>query len=87
MKFAIVDNEGPYTQKASDTAYLFMRAAIGGGHEIVRMLFYHDGVQNGTRLSAPPRDDRHIANRWSELAGEYNLDLVVGVAAGRAFCR
>jgi len=47
------------------------------------VFFYHDGVNNGTRLTSPPQDDRHIVNRWSELAEKYKLDLVVCVAAAQ----
>lgn len=83
MKFAIVVNEGPYTHQAADTAYHFTKAALGKGHEVVRVFFYHDGVNNGTRLTTPPQDDRHITRRWSELAKQYGLDLVVCVAAAQ----
>ena len=67
MKFGILVNEGPYQHQASDSAYLFAKAAIDEGHEIFRVFFYHDGVNNGTRLATPPQDDRHIPNRWSCL--------------------
>ena len=83
MKFGILVNEGPYTHQASDSAYLFVKAAIDQGHEIFRVFFYHDGVNNGTRLATPPQDDRHIPNRWSELAKEHNIDLVLCVAAAQ----
>ena len=81
MKFGILVNEGPYTHQASDSAYLFTKAAIEEGHEVFRVFFYHDGVNNGTRLSTPPQDDRHIPDRWTELAKENSIDLVVCVAA------
>ena len=83
MKFGILVNEGPYTHQASDTAYHFTKAALEKGHEIVRVFFYHDGVNNGTRLTTPPQDDRHITNRWSELAEKHGLDMVVCVAAAQ----
>ena len=81
MKFGILVNEGPYQHQASDSAYLFAKAALEKGHEIFRVFFYHDGVNNGTRLAAPPQDDRNITQRWSALAKEHNVDLVVCVAA------
>jgi tRNA 2-thiouridine synthesizing protein D len=81
MKIGILINEGPYTHEASDSAYLFARAALEKGHEIQRVFFYHDGVNNSTRLTEPPQDDRHIVNRWSKLAQDHGLDLVVCVAA------
>lgn len=83
MKFAILVNEGPYTHQASDSAYQFVRAALAKGHEVIRVFFYHDGVNNATRLTVPPQDDRHIVNRWSALAQEHGIDLVVCIAAAQ----
>lgn len=83
MKFTIMVSEGPYTHQASDSAYQFTKAALEKGHEIFRVFFYHDGVNNATRLTTPPQDDRHIVNRWSELAAKHNLDMVVCVAAAQ----
>ncbi len=83
MKFGILVNEGPYTHQASDTAYQFTKAALEKGHEIFRVFFYHDGVNNGTRLTVPPSDDRHIVKRWAELAEKHKLDLVICIAAAQ----
>jgi len=83
MKFTIQVNEGPYQHQASDTAFLFAKAALEKGHEIFRVFFYHDGVNNATRLTTPPQDDRNVVNRWSELAAKHNVDLVVCVAAAQ----
>ena len=81
MKIGILINEGPYQHQASDSAYMFAKAAIAKGHEVFRVFFYHDGVYNATRLTEPPQDDRHIVNRWSKLNEEHGVDLVVCVAA------
>ena len=81
MKFGLLVSEGPYTHQASDSAYQFALAALAKGHEIQRVFFYHDGVNNATRLTEPPQDDRHVVNRWSALAAEHKVDLVVCVAA------
>ena len=83
MKFTIQVNEGPYQHQSSDTAYQFTKAALENGHEIFRVFFYHDGVNNATRLTTPPQDDRNVVIRWSELAEKHNLDLVVCVAAAQ----
>jgi tRNA 2-thiouridine synthesizing protein D len=83
MKLTIQVNEGPYQHQSSDSAYLFTKAALEKGHEIFRVFFYHDGVNNGTRLTTPPQDDRNVVQRWSELAAAHNLDLVVCVAAAQ----
>jgi tRNA 2-thiouridine synthesizing protein D len=46
MKFGLLVSEGPYTHQASDSAYQFVVAALAKGHEIQRVFFYHDGVNN-----------------------------------------
>lgn len=81
MKIGILINEGPYQHQASDTAYLFAKAALSKGNEIDRIFFYHDGVNNSSSLTEPPQDDRNIVERWSKLAEEHSVDLVVCVAA------
>jgi len=83
VKFAILVNEGPYTHQASDSAYHFSEAVLRAGHEIVRVFFYHDGVNNGTRLSVPPQDDRNISDRWSALAQQHEVELILCVAAAQ----
>jgi len=81
MKFGILVNEGPYQHQASDSAYQFAKASIEKGHEIFRVFFYHDGVNNATSLTVPPQDDRNVIQRWSQLAQEHEVDLVVCIAA------
>ena len=83
MKFSIQVNEGPYQHQSADSAYNFVKAALEKGHEIFRVFFYHDGVNNGTRLASPPQDDRNVQQRWSDLAKEHELDLVICVAAAQ----
>ena len=83
MKYGILITEGPYTHQASDSAYQFAAAALAKGHEIFRVFFYNDGVNNGTRLGVPPQDDRNLPDKWSALANEHDLDLVLCVAAAQ----
>lgn len=83
MKFVIMVNEGPYQHQASDSAYQFTRAALEKKHQVVRVFFYHDGVNNGNRLTIPPQDEHKTVERWVQLARQYDLDLVVCVAAAQ----
>ena len=83
MRFGILVNEGPYTHQASETAYRFAAAAIETGHEVFRVFFYQDGVNNGTRLSVLPRDDRNVQMLWSDFAAKHGVDLVICVAAAQ----
>lgn len=82
MKFGILVNEGPYQHQASDSAYQFAVAALKKGHQVYRVFFYNDGVNNANKLIEPPQDDRNIGQQWSGLASEFGVDLVVCVAAG-----
>ena len=82
MKIGVLVNEGPFTHQASDSAYHFVAAALNKGHDILRVFFYYDGVNNANKLSNPQSDDRNLVKLWSELATKHNLDLVVCVAAG-----
>ena len=81
MKIGIVVNEGPFTHQASDSAYRFAKAACEKGHEVIRVFFYYDGVNNGNKLSEPQADDRNLVKLWGVLAAEHKVDLVVCVAA------
>ena len=83
MKLGILINEGPYQHQASDTALQYVKAAIKKGHEIYRVFFYNDGVNNATKLSSPPQDDRNITKEWSKLAKDHGIDLVVCIAAAQ----
>lgn len=83
MKFGILVNASPYTHQACDSAYHFARASLAKGHTVSRIFFYHDGVYSGSDLLIPPQDERNIAARWSALADEYGVDLVLCVAAAQ----
>ena len=83
MKFTIQVNEGPYQHQSADTAIQFTKAALEKGHEVMRVFFYHDGVNNGTRFAVPPQDDRNITEQWTALAKEHDLDLVICIAAAQ----
>ncbi len=83
MKLSVLVNEGPYQHQSADTAIQFTTAALKKGHEIFRVFFYHDGVNNGTRFAVPPQDDRNITQQWTALAKEHDLDLVICIAAAQ----
>ena len=83
MKLSVLVNEGPYQHQSADTAIQFTKAALEKGHDVMRVFFYHDGVNNGTRYAVPPQDDRNIAQQWTDLAAKYDLDLVICIAAAQ----
>jgi tRNA 2-thiouridine synthesizing protein D len=83
MKFAIQVNSSPYQSNAGLTAYQFICAALAQQHEIVRVFFYHEGVYQAFRYATPSDDEINHVKRWSALASEYSIDLVVCISAAQ----
>ena len=81
MKLCIVVYGSPGGGQASATAYRYVKAALTAGHEIYRVFFYGEAVQNATRLAAPPQDEINLVQQWQTLGQDNNLDLVVCIAA------
>lgn len=81
MKFTLAVYGAPHSQQSAQTAYRFAKAVLSSGHEIYRVFFYHDGVHNSARLASPPQDEPCIPLLWQALAAEFDLDLVVCIAA------
>ena len=83
MKIGILLKEGPYNHQASDTAFKFAEACIKKGHRVDAVFLYNDGVTNVTKLMDPPRDDRNIAARWSELSRKHGVEILACIAASK----
>lgn len=81
MKLSLAVYGPPYTSQASHSAYNFAEAALAQGHELYRLFFYHDGVYNANKLIQAPQDEVNIQQKWSNLADEHQVDLVVCVAS------
>ena len=81
MKYAIQINSSPYHCTAGYTAYQFIKAALNARHEIYRVFFYQDGIYHALRFATPPDDERQLTKRWSALAQDYQIDLVVCISA------
>lgn len=83
MKFVIQINCSPYQAPGADTAYRFILAALENGHQIYRVFFYFDGIYNALGYARPPDDERQVVKRWSKLARDHGIDLVVCVSAAQ----
>ncbi len=81
LKFALQVNSAPYSGQGSETAYRFASAVLREGHEVYRVFFYFDGIYNALGCSGPPDDEKNLVKRWSCLALEQNIDLVICVSA------
>jgi len=83
MKLTVQINSSPYQYQASDTAYHFICEALKKGHEVYRVFFYHDGIYNAAIRAIPPEDERNVVKRWSTLANEHEIDLVICISAAQ----
>lgn len=80
MKFAIAVFSAAHAP-SSRRALLFAQAALAGGHEIVRLFFYQDGVYSASNSIVAPQDEQDIAHQWREFVSAHQLDAVVCIAA------
>lgn len=80
MKFAIALFSAAHAP-SSRRALLFTQAALAGGHEIVRLFFYQDGVYNASDAVVTPQDELDLPKQWRAFISERQLDGVVCIAA------
>jgi len=80
MKFAIALFAPPHAP-SSRRALRFAQAALDGGHEIVRLFFYQDGVHSASGNVVSPQDELDLPREWREFVQQHQLDAVVCIAA------
>ncbi len=80
MKFAIALFSPPHAP-SSRRALRFAEAVLAGGHEIVRVFFYQDGVYSAAATPVVPQDEQDTAAAWSAFIQGQQLDGVVCIAA------
>lgn len=80
MKFAIALFSAAHAP-SSRRALLFAQAALAGGHEIVRLFFYQDGVYNAANSIVTPQDEQDLPREWRDFVEQHQLDGVVCIAA------
>lgn len=81
MKFAIALFSPAYSP-ASRRALRFAEAVLAGGHEIVRLFLYRDGVHSASANIVSAQDELDVAAQWSRFVSSNRLDGVVCIAAG-----
>ncbi|UVE16063.1 sulfurtransferase complex subunit TusD [Pseudomonas sp. LS44] len=80
MKFAIALFSPPHAPP-SRRALRFAQAVLAGGHEIVRLFFYQDGVHSASASIVAPQDELDCAAEWTAFVRDEQLDGVVCIAA------
>lgn len=81
MKFVIA-LFAPAHSPASRRALRFAEAVLAGGHEIVRLFLYQDGVHSASGNIVAAQDEVDVAGQWSQFIHANQLDGVVCIAAG-----
>ncbi|NMY72954.1 MULTISPECIES: sulfurtransferase complex subunit TusD [Pseudomonas] len=80
MKFAIALYAAAHAP-SSRRALRFAEAVVAGGHEIVRLFFYQDGVHSASSNIVTPQDEPDLAQQWAAFVTRHQLDGVVCIAA------
>ena len=69
MKFAIAVFSAAHAP-SSRRALLFAQALLAGGHEIVRLFFYQDGVYNASSSVVTPQDELDVPKQWRAFVAD-----------------
>ncbi|MFW5442993.1 MAG: sulfurtransferase complex subunit TusD [Methylococcaceae bacterium] len=83
MKYAIQINSSPTDSNVAYSAYQFIQAALKMEHEIFRVFFYQEGIYHAFKYSTPPEDELQLTKKWTDLANEQGVDLVVCISAAQ----
>lgn len=83
MKYVIQINSSPDESHSGFTAYQFIKAALKMEHEIYRVFFYQQGIYHAFRYSTPPDDECQMTKKWTQLAQQRDIDLVVCISAAQ----
>ncbi len=83
MKYAIQISAGPHESNVAYSAFQFIQAALEKGHEIFRVFFYQQGVYHAFNYAIAPDDELQMTKKWSALAADYDIDLVVCISAAQ----
>jgi len=83
MKYAIQVNASPNNSTTGYSAYQFIKTALQMNHEVFRVFFYQEGIYHAFKYATPPEDELQMKKKWTELANEYRVDLVVCISAAQ----
>ena len=81
MNISILVLSAPYSSQGAHSAFRYTQAALKSGNKIHRVFFYQDAVHAGSCLATPPQDEFDLYTAWQALKQDYDLDLVICIAA------
>lgn len=80
MKF-LISIHSPPESPAALRALRFTEALCTQGHEIIRLFFYQEGIQNAVHTVVLGQDELHLHQAWVTLLRKFELEAVVCIAA------
>ncbi len=83
MKYAIQITASPNDSNTAYSAYQFIKAALKMDHQIFRVFFYQEGIYHAFKYATPPEDELQMTKKWTELANDHGIDLVVCISAAQ----
>lgn len=81
LTYTLLVNGPIYGSQSARNAYLFAKALLAKGHQLISVFFYQDGVTNASSLTIPANDEFDLVKAWQELALQYQVKLETCVAA------
>lgn len=81
MKFSVVVHAAPYSSEASLTALKFCRTLLSNGHQIYRLFYFRDGVQNLNALTVGGQDESDLPAQWQDFLRQHDIDATVCVTS------
>lgn len=86
--FTLFVTQPPFDSQGAYSAYRFASAAHKAGHKVKGIFFYLAGALNANSFQAVMSDDLHMYKKWTELAKETQIPLMVCVTAAnrRGIC-
>jgi len=79
---AIMLVHSPYQQSISQTALRYTQQLLTKGHKVHTLFFYHESVNQGSKLMICAQDETNIAQQWQALIEKYQLNAIVCIASG-----
>ena len=80
-KFIVQVNGPTYGSTASFRALKFCQAATSAGHQVIKVFFYQDGVQNSNSLHCPASDEINLHQLWVDFSQSQQVPLINCVSA------
>ncbi len=81
LSYTLVITGAPWASQAPQTALAFARAAVSAGHRLDRVFLYGEGVHLASSLCAPPSDEPHWPQQWSDFLSDNQIPGVACVAS------